>query len=294
MSRASALVWTGITIAILVIVAASGPDPFDPEVAITHRPIEKAADQYLGSGACRSCHPAQYASWYDSYHRTMTQLATPEAVLGSFPQEFRDGARTMRLSREGDEFWVEMDYPDPASGLEKTDRRPIVMVTGSHHMQVYWRSLDDESLTLAQLQYVFLVPEQRWTERPSAFLTTRRAQLVGEFGRWNDTCIKCHTTHGRMLYTELIQGGQGFKLGSLNTQAAEFGIACEACHGPGTEHVELNANPGRRYAQHWSEDADPSIVHPRRLDHARASHICGVIVISLSRRPHNSCQASST
>jgi predicted CXXCH cytochrome family protein len=30
-------------------------------------------EEYVGSGACRSCHPSEHASWSRTYHRTMTQ-----------------------------------------------------------------------------------------------------------------------------------------------------------------------------------------------------------------------------
>ena len=40
--------------------------------------------EYAGSDSCRACHPDQYTSWHRSYHRTMTQLATPETVRGKF------------------------------------------------------------------------------------------------------------------------------------------------------------------------------------------------------------------
>ena len=55
-----------------------------------------------------------------------------------------------------------------------------------------------------------------------------------EVGRWNTTCITCHTTHGVPK-----RGAHG----ELDTRVAEFGIACEACHGPGREHVRANAVP---------------------------------------------------
>ena len=36
---------------------------------------------YVGSGACRACHPSEYASWHRTYHRTMTQrAAAPYAI----------------------------------------------------------------------------------------------------------------------------------------------------------------------------------------------------------------------
>src|SRR5437867_4685634 len=39
-------------------------------------------EPYVSSAACRACHPQQYASWHRSFHRTMTQVASPESVRG--------------------------------------------------------------------------------------------------------------------------------------------------------------------------------------------------------------------
>src|SRR5947207_761531 len=49
-----------------------------------NRPVELPTGGYVGSAACRSCHPDQHGTWYGSYHRTMTQAATEESVLGDF------------------------------------------------------------------------------------------------------------------------------------------------------------------------------------------------------------------
>ena len=32
---------------------------------------------FVSSQSCRACHPGEYEAWHDSYHRTMTQPATP-------------------------------------------------------------------------------------------------------------------------------------------------------------------------------------------------------------------------
>src|SRR6185503_12582096 len=49
-----------------------------------HRPIESRAMGYVSSRTCRPCHLEQYASWHDSYHRTMTTTATPANVHAPF------------------------------------------------------------------------------------------------------------------------------------------------------------------------------------------------------------------
>ena len=36
------------------------------------RPLVEPHGSYIGSASCRSCHPAEHASWHGSFHRTMT------------------------------------------------------------------------------------------------------------------------------------------------------------------------------------------------------------------------------
>ena len=67
-----------VGVALTVITARSAdPEPID-------RPIQVSAGGYVSSETCRGCHPSQYASWDESYHRAMTQLPTPETVVGDF------------------------------------------------------------------------------------------------------------------------------------------------------------------------------------------------------------------
>ena len=53
--------------------------PDDPASAT--RPLESREGEYVSSDACRSCHPAEYASWRHSYHRSMTQVVTPTPIV---------------------------------------------------------------------------------------------------------------------------------------------------------------------------------------------------------------------
>ncbi|MCB9885748.1 MAG: hypothetical protein H6838_09660 [Planctomycetes bacterium] len=66
------------------------------QAAPAHRPLVKPADDYVGSSTCRSCHPAEHASWHDSFHRTMTQVANRDTVLARFDRLERQGRVTLR------------------------------------------------------------------------------------------------------------------------------------------------------------------------------------------------------
>ena len=63
------VVWVGLLLAV-----AWGRTQFPSAETIPEpgRPVEVLAETFEGSGACQACHPDEYATWYGSYHRTMT------------------------------------------------------------------------------------------------------------------------------------------------------------------------------------------------------------------------------
>lgn len=238
------------------------PESVDDVTMQDIRPIEVAGadDPYVSSEACRECHADQHRSWHASYHRTMTQLASPESVLGDFRQvETEAYGHFVRLDQQDDEFWVTMHDPEqPVTPTSPLIRRPVVMTTGSHHMQVYWYATGKDR-RLGQLPLVWLCDDARWIPLHSIFIRPPQTEAGKNEARWNNTCIKCHTTQGRPRI-DLAKR-------HVDTHVAEFGIACEACHGPGREHV----------ASHRSQGKIPPVrmIHPGELDHQRSADVCG-------------------
>jgi hypothetical protein len=205
----------------------------------------------------------------------MTQVATPETVRADFDGVHVDDVpgRPMRLERRGRQFWAEFDDPDvTAGGPPARISRQIVMITGSHQQQVYWYRTDRGRL-LGQLPGMYLIAEGRWVPRPAAFLAPPIDRAASETGRWNVVCINCHTTNGKRELEALLLSP--LEAPPVDTRVAEFGIACEACHGPGEAHVQANRNPLRRYALYLKGAADPTITHPVRLKPQVSSQVCG-------------------
>ena len=244
-------------------------------VSLDDSPQATRHDGYVGAGACRSCHPSQYESWHSSFHRRMTQNATPEAVVAPFDGVVLEGhGRRYELLEQDGRFWVDMQDPDDTSPYAPRVRRRIVMTTGSHHEQDFWYE-SGPGRAVSHFPFVWRIPEQRWLPNGSTFLgpPSPRDRVPGvERGGWNRNCIQCHAT------------GAVPAIGAadVETEVAELGIACEACHGPGQKHVEANRDPARRYALHLAAQrgddagaADSTIVNPRRLPHDRASEVCG-------------------
>lgn len=238
------------------------------ESEIQHRPVRVSGDGFVSSDSCRSCHPREYSTWHSSYHRSMTQLATPGAVTGRFAGQTETvQGRRYRLEQVGDEFFAEFDFrseQEREGVLHPRIRRKIELVTGSHHMQVYWYSTG-HSRRLGMLPIVYLHEVERWVPRGSAFLEPPGG-YSDESGRWNNGCVDCHTTHGSP------RGNGEF---DFDTQVAEFGIACESCHGPAEDHIAAHRDPLHRFAARNDDASDPSIVDPAKLGAHRSTEICG-------------------
>jgi len=232
-----------------------------PEAEVAERPVELPRDGYVSSDACRACHPREYDAWHGSHHRTMTQVATPATVVGDFGDvELAHEGLVYRLRREGDEFLVRVGSGAPGSAVE----RKVVLTTGAHHQQVYWVATG-QGRALGALPFAHLVADDRWVPLDSIFLKPLESVRASPAGEWNQSCIRCHTTHQRPR-------AEGFA--RIDTHVSEFGIACEACHGPGAEHVAANRNPLRRYGLHAGDEVDRTIRQPERLDHDGESQIC--------------------
>ena len=274
MNRAAFVVMVLGLAAGMGLAAVSSNGPSIPELQITDRPIQMDGDGYVSSRTCQACHPSQYETWHTSYHRTMTQVATPESVIPSFDGQRVTAVhgRPMLLQRSGRELWAEFDDPEwDGAGTPARISRQVVMTTGSHNQQVFWYRTDRGRL-LGQLPGTYIIAEHRWVPRRMVFLYQPVEWPPTPTGTWNSICIDCHTTHGK--------SGVG-AIGSLpdlqgpDTTVAEFGIACEACHGPSTQHVRANQSPSRRYWLHLTGQRDSTTVQPAMLDPKASSQVCG-------------------
>jgi hypothetical protein len=251
---------------VIIVLGGFLPSPSPPGPG----PVQVLRDGYVSSDRCRACHPSHYESWHQSFHRTMTQRAsldTIEAPLSGEPVQM--WGQSYRFFVRDGQPWVE--FPDPDSPSSNQNRnatsaasgprieRPLVLVTGSHHYQVYWAARSEDSRDLMAVPLVWRIAEQRFIPRSAAFLTP--PDMSNRELPWGLVCLKCHATGGRPGV-------------DLNTDYVELGIACEACHGPAQEHVEHHQSPARRYLARFDESPDPTIVHRGKLEGTRGSEIC--------------------
>lgn len=240
--------------------AATSPAATGSTTLVAARPAVLRSDGYLGSDSCKECHEDYHQSWHASYHRSMTQPVTletaPAAIIDS---RVKVQGQTYTFRRRNDEFFVELD--DPIAGGKRMLRR-LVLMTGSHHAHLFWYESGIAG-TPAQLPIMYLIDQQRWIPRKSFFLRPPNMEKGDELGRWNGICCNCHSTHPRTRPPDPYHA-------AWDTRVSEFGITCEACHGPGEAHVAFH-----RLEPLAARQADDPIVNPLDLPTSTRSDLCG-------------------
>lgn len=166
----------------------------------------------------------------------------------------------MRIDARSDGLWAE--FPDPdhqGPGNRPSIQRPLALITGSHHQQVLWYETG-RGRVLGRFPLTYLIAQRRWVPRGAAFLQPPAPVFLPGAGQWNQVCISCHTTRGQArvpsMYVRMTPETM-----AADSRVGEFGVACEACHGPAGAHAD-------------APRAVP-MPNPRRLDPRRSAEVCG-------------------
>ena len=218
---------------------------------------------YLESGDCRKCHETNYASWHKTFHRTMTQEAGPETILGDFEHENTltyQGVRA-EMVRENGGYWMKVTGVDGV-----TQKLEIVRAVGSRRIQQYLTKTGD---TWYRAPIAYDLVQRRWMHLNGSFFFPDGTDYKQHVAEWNVNCVFCHNVKA--------QPGLNWSDRSWKTEVAELGIACGACHGPAGEHAQRALSPLTRYRWQWKEQNMSArlVVNPDRLDSDRSAMICG-------------------
>ncbi len=224
------------------------------------------ADGYVGSKACAACHEQPYADWLGSHHDLAMQPATPETVLGDFDDRtFSYAGITSTFYRKGTAFWVRTDN---AKG--ELQEFPVDWVLGVYPLQQYLLPTGDgrlQALTIAWDARPKKEGGQRWYHLypDDAITAGDPLHWTGPYQNWNTRCAECHSTNVKKNY---IASQHRFA-----TQWDEDDVGCEACHGPGAQHIDLakkqalggEAHSGFRMSLaargQWAWATDATIAH---------------------------------
>jgi tetratricopeptide (TPR) repeat protein len=190
-----------------------------------------AADaNFVDDASCYACHADQHKQWLGSHHQMAMQPPSDETVRGDFNNtEFTRFGVKSKFFRKGSEYWVNTDGPDG----KLADFR-VKYTFGVDPIQQYLMEHTDgrlQCLTIAwdtkNKKWFDLQPEIK-VESDDRFHWMRGAY------NWNRTCAHCHSTALRKKFN--------LKTKTYHTTYKDVTVSCQACHGPGKQHLAWVAN----------------------------------------------------
>ena len=223
--------------------------------------------QFVGRSTCIECHQQEAKLFTGSHHDLAMDVATPVSVIGDFNNATleHDGI-TSRMFRDGDRFMISTE--GETGEIEDFE---IKYVFGVDPLQQYMvefdRPEDASDDEIGRLQ----VLRVSWDTRKKEWFYLRPPDVddklspedplhwTGIAQRWQTMCAECHSTN--------LESNYHVASGKYHTTFSEIDVSCEACHGPGSLHVELARSKSifwdRRYkyglARLKGKDAEPQL-----------------------------------
>ncbi len=217
------------------------PVPQSPQ---SSKPTERAA--YVGSGVCADCHKPISQAWRGSHHAASMQQADQHTVLGDFQDViFTKGDQISRFSHKQQKFIVQTDGPDGrlhdyeiayTFGIEPLQQYLIPFPKGRFQaLSIVW---DTRSKEAGGQRWFHLYPGE-----PIDY--TDPLHWTGPNQNWNYMCADCHSTN--------LQKHYNLSQNTYKTTWTDMNVGCEACHGPGSHHVDWARASEYEQASDFSE-----------------------------------------
>jgi tetratricopeptide (TPR) repeat protein len=203
--------------------AETTPPPDGPSAARQERP---PPDAFVDEAACAACHAPEAEAWRGSDHDGAMQPAQGPAMLGDFADaRFEDASDSTLFTRDGERFVVECKGPSGERvrfavpyvfGLDPLQQVLLELPRG--RLQAYpvaWDARAGRWYSLYPDEEIGLRDPLHWT----------RGAM-----NWNFSCAECHATDLRRNYDATKD--------AFATTWNRLDVGCQACHGPGGEHLE--------------------------------------------------------
>lgn len=196
-----------------------------------NQPHQPQPARFAGSESCEKCHHKEYKEWQQSHHAKAMAVATKETVLGDFNNTLfiKDGIES-RFYKKGDAFFVHTQGPDG-----KMDDFQIRYTFGYAPLQQYLVAFPGGRMQCLPIawdvqtkQWFHLYPELTLDPEEWIYWTNQGQN-------WNSMCADCHSTNLKKNYNPGTD--------SYTTTWSEISVGCEACHGPGSDHLAWAALP---------------------------------------------------
>ena len=206
----------------------------------SERPI--TSTQFVGRDVCSTCHKEESDLWKGSHHDLAMQVATEETVLGDFDNKsFTHFGITSNFYKRKDQFLVRTEGHDGnlheyqvthTFGVDPLQQYLVKFPRGRY--QTLNLSWDTRSAKDGGQRWFHIYGKERIDFQDPLHWT-------GVYQTWNQQCAECHSTGVKKNYLPEDD--------TYQTTMSEIDVACESCHGPGSEHVAWAENRDKKYSQ---------------------------------------------
>ncbi len=212
-----------------------------------------ASALFVGSEKCKDCHKPEYDLWKGSHHDLAMDVATEATVLGNFNNAtFEYFGTTSRFFRKDGKFFVHTQ----GIGGKMADLE-ITHTFGIYPLQQYLIPFSGGRRQC--LPIAWDVKKKKWYHlNPGAPLDPDDWLYWTNAGQnWNGMCAECHSTQLKKNYDPESE--------TYHTTWSDIDVGCEACHGPGSKHVNWAEMPamGRPAVDNYKLGVSTANMTPR-------------------------------
>jgi predicted CXXCH cytochrome family protein len=185
---------------------------------------------FTGGKSCIECHQLEYDLWKGSDHDNAMNIATEETVLGDFGNAtFVSNGVESRFYKKNEKFFVYTEGPGGEMGEFE-----VAYTFGVRPLQQYLIPFEDGKLQCLPIAWNTI--EGEWYHlfeyvyagqdiKPDNWLYWTN---LGQ--NWNGMCAECHSTNLQKNLDPVTM--------TYNTTWTDIDVNCEACHGPGSAHID--------------------------------------------------------
>ena len=230
--------------------------------------------EYVGSKRCKDCHWREYDTWRNTLHSKFMQTPNEYTVIGDFERNNRLTTKVSNKSpklageevnstmfKKDGKFYVNTIGPDgesPNPDWESHDYE-ITNVIGIGRRQNYLTKFPNGELHVLPVEWD--AKKETWID-----LNGLKNSFPGSGEYWSDSqsiwqfkCGGCHVTGIETNYDKTNN--------YFDSTWVDLGIGCEACHGPGSNHVTA--------ASQYFDYEKETIINPAKLPWRLRAMVCG-------------------